>query len=381
MTLTPKARMLNAYRGIVSDRLPVAPEFWYYYPAKVLGVDMIQFEREIPLWQALQATFRKYGTEGWGVTFPGARSSLKIEGRSSFTKVSETRYVSRSESVIAGKTYASAQMYDQDEPSWVMEYPVKSEAEAGPYLDASLGGDLDYDFTPALNAYRAVGEDYLLEMWLGAPFTDFIAGAMGFEESVLLFHTWEEAAIESLQRRFIERQLEMIRRACEATPFESFCIGCSSACNSLIGPRLWRRWDKPFIEAAAREIHRNNGLLHIHFHGKCRDTLADFAELNLDCVCPFERPPGGDINGPEGLREVRSILGGKVTVNGNVHTVETLIRGTPEKVRQEVRQIKEAFAGEPRLIIGTGDQVGRETPEDNIYAMIEEAKRGENVPV
>jgi len=39
-----------------------------------------------------------------------------------------------------------------------------------------------------------------------------------------------------------------------------------------------------------------------------------------------------------------------------------------------VRQIKETFAGEPRLIIGTGDQVGRETLEENIFAMIEEAK-------
>ena len=35
------ARMLNAYRGVFSDRVAIAPEFWCYYPAKVLGVDMI----------------------------------------------------------------------------------------------------------------------------------------------------------------------------------------------------------------------------------------------------------------------------------------------------------------------------------------------------
>ncbi len=37
--------MLNAYRGQFSDRVPVAPEFWYYYSAQVLDVDMIEFQR------------------------------------------------------------------------------------------------------------------------------------------------------------------------------------------------------------------------------------------------------------------------------------------------------------------------------------------------
>jgi uroporphyrinogen-III decarboxylase len=70
--------------------------------------------------------------------------------------------------------------------------------------------------------------------------------------------------------------------------------------------------------------------------------------------------------------EVHRRLDDRVTMNGNVHTVETLIRGKPSDVRREVRQIKEAFRGSARLIIGTGDQVGRETPDENIHAMIEE---------
>lgn len=60
-----------------------------------------------------------------------------------------------------------------------------------------------------------------------------------------------------------------------------------------------------------------------------------------------------------------------MTFNGNVHTVETLIRGTPDDVRCEVNAIMDAFAGSPRLIVGTGDQVGGETPDENILTMIE----------
>jgi uroporphyrinogen-III decarboxylase len=141
-----------------------------------------------------------------------------------------------------------------------------------------------------------------------------------------------------------------------------------------MGPHLWRQWDKPYIKAMADELHKHGKLLHIHFHGRCMETVEDFAEIGIDCVCPFERPPGGDVNGLTDLKKVRKLLDEKVTMNGNIHTVETLIRGNPDQVRAEVRQIKDAYSGSPRLIIGTGDQVGRETPEENIQAMIDEAK-------
>ena len=104
------------------------------------------------------------------------------------------------------------------------------------------------------------------------------------------------------------------------------------------------------------------------------ENAADMARAGVDCVCPFERPPGGDVDGLNGLKRLRELIGVGLTFNGNVHTVETLIRGRPDDVRREVREIREAFAGSPRLIIGTGDQVGRETPEENIYAMIEAAR-------
>jgi len=44
-------------------------------------------------------------------------------------------------------------------------------------------------------------------------------------------------------------------------------------------------------------------------------------------------------------------------------------------VEREVLETGAAFEGEPRLIIGTGDQVGRETSEENIRAMVEAARK------
>jgi len=376
MTYTPKQRMLNAYRGIFSDRYPVAPEFWSYYPAKVLGVDMITFEREVVLFKALQATFKKYNTEGWCDASPRTiRHNAPEKKISALKKISSTQYRQTTEIRLHGRTFPRTRIFDINEPSWVVEYPVKDEADLPLYIDSYLLSPRTYDFTSALKDYNTVGEDYLLELGLGVPFFDVIADCMGFEKAILYVMSEDSHVLESFLQKYIESKIELVNQTCVHTSFESFGIGCSYSCNSLIGPVLWRKWDKRYLKAIAQEVHKHGRLLHVHFHGRCMETVADFAEIGMDCVDPFERPPGGDVDGFEGLKKVRNILGGKVTVSGNVHTVETLIRGNPEMARAEVKEIKEAFKGEPRLIIGTGDQVGKETPEENIQAMIEEGKK------
>ena len=371
---TPKERMLNAYKGVPSDRIPVAPEFWYYYPAKTLGVSMVEFERNVPFWQALQVVFKKFGTDGWGAAFPKSLGKPG-ETRSVFARISEAGYRETIVTAYKGREFVTMKKYDLYEPSWTEKYIASDESELLLCLEMALYPGIKYDFYECTTGYEAVGGDYLLEMWCGVPFFDFVAQFIGFEKAIMFFIEQDEGYLESLRARYLEHIISFIRMACDETGFESFVLGCSFSCNSLIGPNMWRKWDAPFIKELARELHARGKLLHIHFHGKCMETVADFPQLGIDCVCPFERGIGGDVDGLEGLSRVRSLLGEKVTFNGNVHTVDTLIRGGPGDARREVREIKEAFNGSRRLIIGTGDQVGYETPEENIFAMVEEAKK------
>ena len=243
MKFTPKQRMLNAYRGVFSDRYPVAPEFWYYYPAKVLGVDMIEFEREIALWEALQKTFVKFGTEGWGVAAAVPRLS-QVSTQTSFDKIEEGRYGLTVNMKYNGREFISKRIYDKFEPSWATEYSVKDESDIKTYFDMLFQPETEYDFKTANDAYEKVGEDYLLEMCLCGPFLDVICAAMGFEKSIIYFMTADRRELETLQRIYLDSQIEFIKKACEKTRFESFFLGCSYSCNSFIGPVMWRQWDK-----------------------------------------------------------------------------------------------------------------------------------------
>ena len=195
---------------------------------------------------------------------------------------------------------------------------------------------------------------------------------MGFENAIYYFLDEDEGVLNEMRDRYTSYMKRLVSEATAKTEYESYFIGCSSSCNALLGPTLWRKWDKPYYEEITSFIHSKGRLVHNHNHGKIMDTIPDLVKIGFDCVCPFERPPG-DIEGEDGIRKARELLEEKVTFNGNVHTVRALIEGTPEDVRQQVRQIKNAYKGSNRLIVGTGDQVGAETPEENIWAMIDEA--------
>ena len=377
--LTGKQRMLNAYRGVFSDRVAIAPEFWYYYPAKLLGVDMIEFQREVPFHQALKTTFAKFSCEGWcngGGSVPNLDVTVRREETWVDADTLEVRWIHKT----PHGELACADRFNRHEPSWCVERLVKDlERDLPAFEDVVFGGDVEQtDFSGMVRAWTEVGDAYLYEASAASTFFDMYGWGRhgGFEATVMDFMNEDlEPTLRRMHERHIERSVRMTRAICEKTPLESLFIGCGWSCNSLEGPTLWRRWDKPVIRAVAEEAHRHGRVLHLHFHGASMETSADFAEIGVDCVCPFERPPGGDVAGAAGLVELARQLAGRTTMNGNVHTVETLIRGTPADVRREVGEILEAFAGNPRVIVGTGDQVGRETPEENLHAMIDEAKR------
>ena len=372
MATSPRARMLAAYAGSPVDRVPVAPEFWYYIPARALGLRMVDLELEVPHWQALQQTFRAYGCEGWGIVAPAAPVAWGAPGRHRETvkEIAPGRYEQRTEDEVAGRSLVWRRILDAVEPSWIVERPIKDFALDWPaYETLALTEPDALDWSPVQEALDAVGDDYLLEVFVGFPFVDFAGEPReGGLEQVLLDLFDCEVEMQALQARYIDYLVGKIEAAFRHTTARSVFIASGWSSLSLLSPAVWRKWERPVLKAAVEAAHRCGGLVHHHFHGRSMAILPELVDLGLDCLCPFERPPGGDVTD---LADVRETLGDRTTFNGNVHTVETLIRGSPADVRAEVLEILEAFEGCPRLIVGTGDQVGLETPDDNIHAMVE----------
>lgn len=372
--MTHKQRMLNAYKNLPADVVPAAPEFWFFYPAKVMKYKLDDFQREIPLWKGLLECFRAFDCEGWGSVGPEILNE-HVKVTSEYKTLDEQRSRDTQTITVGGKEFIRTSVYSKTQPFWPEKFPINNNPDdIKLFFDANVNDDVSFDFSEANRAYEEIGEDYLCEFDLGFSFFDYFVQFMGFQPAVYYFMEEEEEVLDDMLQRYTEFQKRLLQKAVESTKFESYFIGCDSSCNSLFGPTMWRRWDKPYQMEIVKEAHRLDKLVHAHNHGKIKDTIPDLVQIGYDCVCPFERPPG-DLVGKEGLVIARDGLQDKVTFNGNVHTIKTMINGTPEDVRAQVREIKEVFKGSNRLIVGTGDQVGWETPEENLYAMIDEAHK------
>lgn len=73
------------------------------------------------------------------------------------------------------------------------------------------------------------------------------------------------------------------------------------------------------------------------------------------------------------LGEIKRNFGRRISLMGNLHTTEVMLRGTPETVRQAARRAMDDAAAGGGFILSTGDQCGRDTPDENLYALIETA--------
>jgi uroporphyrinogen decarboxylase len=92
-------------------------------------------------------------------------------------------------------------------------------------------------------------------------------------------------------------------------------------------------------------------------------------ETMLTVIDPLEVPPMGDCN----LRELKERFGSKLVLKGNLHTSQVML-GPKEGVITASKQAIDEAASGGRFILSTGDQCGRDTPEENIYAMVETAR-------
>ena len=74
------------------------------------------------------------------------------------------------------------------------------------------------------------------------------------------------------------------------------------------------------------------------------------------------------------LAKLKKEFGKKISLMGNLHTTEVMLRGTPGDVRRASRKAIDDAAEGGGFILSTGDQCGRDTPDENILAMIEVAR-------
>jgi uroporphyrinogen decarboxylase len=126
--------------------------------------------------------------------------------------------------------------------------------------------------------------------------------------------------------------------------------------STIVSPRVYRKYLFPHMEQMASLAHAEGMPFIFHSDGRLWDIIPDLIALGVNALHPIE-PKAMDIN------EVKARYGHQLALIGNID-MDILARGTPEQVRQQVRQrIKD-------LAPGGGYAVGA-NPGVNYYVLPE----------
>jgi uroporphyrinogen decarboxylase len=93
-------------------------------------------------------------------------------------------------------------------------------------------------------------------------------------------------------------------------------------------------------------------------------------ETRLTVIDPLEIPPMGDCS----LAELKRLYGDKIILKENLHTTDVMLRGSVDEVIAASKQAIADAAKGGKFILSTGDQCGRDTPDENIRAMVATAR-------
>ena len=140
-------------------------------------------------------------------------------------------------------------------------------------------------------------------------------------------------------------------------------IGIGDAAASLVGPRIYKEFVWPWEKRLVDSIHQNGGRVRLHICGNTRRILDGMGALGCEMV---------DIDYPVPMELARSQTGQLQTLTGNMDPVRELRNGSTEAiVRSLETQQQQAGA---RWIVAAGCEVVRDTPHENLRAMVEFAR-------
>ena len=126
-------------------------------------------------------------------------------------------------------------------------------------------------------------------------------------------------------------------------------IGVGDAAASLVGPRIYKEFVWPWEKRLVDSIHANGGRVRLHICGNTRRILDGMGTLGCDMM---------DIDYPVPMDQARTQTGPQQTLAANI-----------DPVREALQQQAGA-----RWIVAAGCEVVRDTPHENVRAMVEFAQ-------
>ncbi len=371
--MNSRERLLTVLRGEIPDCVPVAPDFSNMIPARLTGKPFwdLYLYNDPPIWEAYIDCARRFDIDSlmdgyFPLQLPEPKSGPDWEWFIVFR--SPERIITQASYVESGRRIWSPTVdvyYVADPPTH--RVPVeKIGLRRVPKRYEPLEGVKPVDTGPeGLKRVKAllgdqglVGIDLANSCPLSSP-----EDVYRYYDNPGKHERWAREAVEAVEERF--RRI----MALDVRP-DFFCVG-NSGTLVFQTVQIFRQLAFPAVKRAIELATAAGIATHVHSCGPEKALVKILAEeTTLTAIDPLEIPPMGDCD----LAELKRLYGRRLTLKGNLHTTEVMLRGSVDDVVAASRKAIDDAAEGGRFILSTGDQCGRDTPDENIRAMIETAR-------
>ena len=175
---------------------------------------------------------------------------------------------------------------------------------------------------------------------------------------------------EYIFRRITDFYLEYARRTLEAAGggIDVLMMGDDFGTQKglFMSPEMWRRFLRPGLKAFV-DLGQSFGCKVAHHScGSIKPIIPDLIECGLDVLNPVQ-PDVRDMD----RRELKRRFGDRLCFHGSISIQRTLPFGTPDDVRNEVRERFETLGPGGGFIFCTAHNIQADTPTENVVALFD----------
>ena len=398
--MTPRERLLTVLKGKISDCVPVSPDFSNMIPARLTGKPFwdLYLYNDPPIWQAYIDAAKRFDIDSlmdgyFWLSFPDEQDCLPWQRLPATPVCPEHSRREQQKQFVPSREWQRFIVFKSPERIVVQRsrmenrkrvwesrvcvyYVADSPTEWIPPSKIGLP-DVPSRFEPLENVKPADNGPAGLALVKQLMADQGLVGVFLASSSILsceqdiydyfdhpeLHNYWRDKLVERVERRFANIM------AMPVLP-DFLCVGGS---GTLVFQTvdIFRQLAFPAVKRAIELATKAGIPTHIHSCGPEKALIKIMAEeTSLTVIDPLEIPPMGDCV----LADIKKLYGDKLVLKGNLHTTDVMLFGNPDDVISASKKAIDDAAEGGRFILSTGDQCGRDTPDQNLLAMVDTAR-------
>lgn len=372
--MTKRERMLTAMSLGIPDRVPAAPDTNWTIPVRLLEVPFWQvyYYEDPPLWKAYNDCVRYYGVDGFshhGVY--DLPPHPDTEWKKEIIEQNERKIVVQTSFRCPAGELTQEETFLHNEPQTPTKKYITNFKEQFDCIKYLMFGDVkNIHFDTYKKIQADMRENGVVGLCMHLP--TLLTHWRQPMEAIFYDYFEHHAMLTEIIEMWTEHLVQIARAIIDQNVNPDFIFFPNSGMITLQSEDIMKEYSAPALKKLTRMFKEAGIVTSLHSCGM-EQALVEFSanETDLDCIDPLEIPPMGDCV----LREIKQKYGEKLALKGNLHTTQVMLMMDPEGVEREaIKCLEDAMEG-GGYILSTGDQCGRDTPDANIFKLVEVCER------